>query len=83
MVQELTRAGCLVRPHARNNAQPSDTDRPRRHVALRSATPSFIDANARGLLCTEEVSTAWYLRITLIREMSWTCPADEYLRVQY
>jgi hypothetical protein len=23
------------------------------------------------------------LRITLIREVSWTCPADEYLHVQY
>jgi hypothetical protein len=56
-------------------------DSQRRMVALRSAT-SFIDASARGLQCTKERSTAWYLRITLIREVNSTCPADEYLRAQ-
>jgi hypothetical protein len=48
-----------------------------------SATPSFIDAGACGPPCTEEGSTAWYLRITLISEVNWTCRADEYLYIQY
>jgi hypothetical protein len=41
--------------------------------------PRFIDASAPGLPRTEEGSTAWYLRITLISEVNWTCPVDEYL----